>query len=59
MHHHGGAYSDVKVIEDSWLPAFEDLEKSDYLINGYKIKIIKYNKYREKFVKYFFKKTKW
>ena len=36
MHHYGGAYSDVKVIEDSWLPSFEDLEKSDYLINGYR-----------------------
>ena len=36
MHHHGGAYSDVKVIEDSWLSSYEDLEKSDYLINGYR-----------------------
>ena len=36
MHLHGGAYSDVKVIEDSWLSSYEDLEKSDYLINGYR-----------------------
>jgi hypothetical protein len=36
MHHHGGAYSDIKVIENSWLLPFEQLEKSDCLINGYR-----------------------
>ena len=36
MHNHGGAYTDVKVIEDSWLKSYEELFNSEYLINGYK-----------------------
>ena len=36
MHHHGGAYSDIKVIENSWLVPFEQLKESDYFINGYR-----------------------
>ena len=36
MHHHGGAYSDIKVIENSLLLPFEQLEKSNCLINGYR-----------------------
>lgn len=36
MHHHGGAYTDIKQIEDSWLLPFEQLEKSDYFICGYR-----------------------
>ena len=36
MHNHGGAYTDVKVIEDSWLTSYEELFNSEYLINGYK-----------------------
>ena len=34
MHHHGGGYTDIKVIENSWLLPFEQLEKSNCLING-------------------------
>jgi hypothetical protein len=36
MHNYGGAYTDIKVIEDSWLPSFKKLNNSDYLISGYK-----------------------
>jgi hypothetical protein len=36
MHHHGGAYTDIKHIVNSWLLPFEQLEKSDCFINGYK-----------------------
>ena len=36
MHNYGGAYSDVKVIEDSWSLSYEELCNSEYLINGYR-----------------------
>lgn len=36
MHHYGGAYSDIKIIEDSWLSAFRELEESTNFINGYR-----------------------
>lgn len=36
MHNYGGAYSDVKVIQDSWLSSYEELFNNEYLINGYK-----------------------
>ena len=36
MHHHGGAYTDIKVVENSWLLPFEQLDKSECFINGYK-----------------------
>ena len=36
MHNYGGAYTDIKVIENSWLPSLEKLNNSDYLINGYR-----------------------
>lgn len=35
MHFYGGGYSDIKVLEDSWISSFADLNDSDYLINGY------------------------
>ena len=35
MHNYGG-YSDIKVIEDSWLKSYYDLVDSDYLANGYR-----------------------
>ena len=36
MHNYGGAYSDVKVIEDSWLPAYQELNDNHFLINGFR-----------------------
>tara|TARA_Y100000389_G_scaffold36271_1_gene30873 strand:- start:322 stop:963 length:642 start_codon:yes stop_codon:yes gene_type:complete len=36
MHNYGGAYSDIKVLADSWLLSYEELHNSEYLINGYK-----------------------
>lgn len=36
MHNYGGGYSDIKVIEDSWLKSYYDLIDSDYLANGYR-----------------------
>lgn len=36
MHHHGGGYSDIKMITKSWLSSFEELSNSKYLISGYK-----------------------
>ena len=37
MHHHGGGYSDIKYFGKSWMPAFEQLEKSkDKWIIGYR-----------------------
>lgn len=35
MHHYGGGYSDIKEITTSWKNAFEDLNNSDAIINGY------------------------
>ena len=35
-HYHGGAYTNVKPIENSWLLPFEQLTKSDCFINGYR-----------------------
>lgn len=36
MHHHGGGYTDIKHIRNSWLLPLEQLEKSDCFINGYR-----------------------
>ena len=36
MHHYGGAYSDIKVLEDSWLSSYNELFGGDFLINGYR-----------------------
>ena len=36
MHYYGGAYSDVKVIEDSWLSPYKELCNSNHFINGYR-----------------------
>lgn len=36
MHNYGGAYSDIKVLEDSWLSSYEELYNSNHLINGYR-----------------------
>jgi hypothetical protein len=36
MHYFGGGYSDIKVLENSWLQSYKDLKDSDNLINGYK-----------------------
>lgn len=35
MHHFGGAYSDIKYLDYSWLPAFNRLIESDNYIVGY------------------------
>lgn len=35
MHHFGGAYSDIKYLDYSWLPAFNRLIDSDNYIVGY------------------------
>ena len=35
MHHYGGAYSDIKVLKDSWLPSYNELLSGDFLVNGY------------------------
>lgn len=36
MHFHGGGYSDIKKTTGSWVSSFEDIEKSDNWICGYK-----------------------
>jgi len=36
MHFHGGGYSDIKKTTGSWLDSFENLQKSDKWICGYK-----------------------
>jgi len=36
MHHHGGAYSDIKVLNKSWVSSYKALSNSNYLIAGYK-----------------------
>lgn len=36
MHHHGGAYSDIKQIEHSWVLPFERLKESHFFMNGYR-----------------------
>ena len=36
MPYQGGAYTDIKPIENSWLLPFEQLKKSDCFINGYR-----------------------
>ena len=36
MHYYGGAYCDIKFIQDSWLIAYEDLFHSKSFINGYR-----------------------
>ena len=36
MHNYGGAYSDIKVIDDSWSLSYKELLNSEYLINGYR-----------------------
>ena len=36
MHHYGGAYSDIKVLEKSWLPSLEALNDSKYVVIGYR-----------------------
>ena len=35
MHFHGGGYSDIKGTTGSWIPHFEELQKSDKWIVGY------------------------
>lgn len=35
MHHYGGGYCDIKYIDYSWLPAFENLINSENYIEGY------------------------
>jgi len=35
MHFYGGGYSDVKMRENSWLPAFDTLRRSDKRVLGY------------------------
>ncbi|MBO0980974.1 hypothetical protein [Microbacterium sp. SD291] len=34
LHHHGGGYSDIKPLLDSWLPHFDTLEQSDAWLHG-------------------------
>ena len=34
MHHYGGGYCDIKYIDYSWLPAFENLINSKNYIEG-------------------------
>lgn len=36
MHFYGGGYSDIKCTTGSWLPAFEELEKNELWMVGYK-----------------------
>jgi len=36
MNFHGGGYSDIKKTTGSWIQQFDDLNKSDYWICGYK-----------------------
>ncbi len=36
MHHYGGGYSDIKFINDSWIPAWDKLLDSDCLAMGYR-----------------------
>jgi hypothetical protein len=36
MHHHGGGYSDVKMLSFDWNPYFDELERSDALAMGYR-----------------------
>lgn len=36
MHFHGGGYSDIKKTTGSWVQSFDDLNKSDYWVCGYK-----------------------
>lgn len=36
MHNYGGAYTDIKVKEHSWLRSLKELSNSDYFINGYR-----------------------
>ena len=36
MHHHGGAYSDIKHIKHSWALPFEQLKESRFFVNGYR-----------------------
>ena len=36
MHFYGGGYSDIKRTTDSWLKSFDDLDKSNKWIIGYK-----------------------
>ena len=36
MHHYGGGYSDVKEHRYSWIPVFEQFEKSNAYICGYR-----------------------
>jgi hypothetical protein len=36
MHHYGGAYSDIKILDQSWLSSYEELNNSNYLVSGYK-----------------------
>lgn len=36
MHNYGGAYCDIKFIQDSWLSAYQDLNNSNCYINGYR-----------------------
>lgn len=35
MYHYGGGYADIKTYYKSWIPAFENLEKSDAFVIGY------------------------
>jgi len=35
MHHHGGGYSDIKLLSFDWNPYFDALERSDALAMGY------------------------
>jgi len=36
MHYHGGAYSDIKVLNKSWVSAFKTFKDSNYLVSGYR-----------------------
>lgn len=35
LHFYGGGYTDIKLQSGSWKQAFDDLEKSDAMVNGY------------------------